>query len=207
VRDYAALGLRVGLEIHAQLDTGKLFCHCASDLVDTHDAAIIRRLRPTMSELGEIDPAAREEFKKGVMHEYRASLGHACLVYADEEPPHDPNPEAVHTLLQIALLLDAVVVDSIHFMRKIVIDGSNVSGFQRTALVALDGVAHSAYGTVRIPTICLGEGRRAAGGDEGAEPRLEHRSARDPALSRLPPTRPCTTPARRGTWRLFLGRP
>ena len=157
MRDYAALGLRVGLEIHAQLDTGKLFCHCPSDLVDTHDAAIIRRLRPTMSELGEIDPAAREEFKKGVMHEYRASLGHACLVYADEEPPHDPNPEAVHTLLQIALLLDAVVVDSIHFMRKIVIDGSNVSGFQRTALVALDGVAHSAYGTVRIPTICLEE--------------------------------------------------
>ena len=155
--DYKAIGLKVGLEIHAQLDTTKLFCSCGSDLVDTQNASIKRRLRPTMSELGEIDPAAKEEFTKKVMQLYKASLDHACLVYADEEPPHNPNPDAVHILLQIAALLKATIVDQIHFMRKIVIDGSNVSGFQRTALVALDGIAYSEFGTVRIPTVCLEE--------------------------------------------------
>jgi len=155
--DYDSIGLRVGLEIHAQLDTGKLFCRCPSVLSDSQNFGFKRQLRPTMSELGEIDPAAKEEFTKGMMNLYKASTDGNCLVYSDEEPPHDPDDDAVKTLLQISLMLNADIVDVIHFMRKIVIDGSNVSGFQRTAMVALNGEAYSQFGNVLIPTICLEE--------------------------------------------------
>jgi len=155
--DYDELGLKVGLEIHAQLDTRKLFCHCPTALNDDYDVSFMRRLRPTMSELGEIDPAAKEEFTKGIVNIYKASTKGSCLVYSDEEPPHEPNGDAIYILLQISRLLQADIVDQIQFMRKIVIDGSNVSGFQRTALVALNGKAFSKFGNVEIPTICLEE--------------------------------------------------
>ncbi|MHC1604609.1 MAG: Glu-tRNA(Gln) amidotransferase subunit GatE [Candidatus Methanofastidiosia archaeon] len=155
--DYEKIGLKVGLEIHAQLDTKKLFCDCPTTLMDTQDYEFKRRLRPTMSELGEIDPAARDEFKKGKTNLYKTNLDSSCLVYADEEPPHEPNAEAIKSLLQIALMLNADIVDEVHFMRKIVIDGSNVSGFQRTAMIGLNGSAFSEYGDVKIPTICLEE--------------------------------------------------
>ena len=55
---------------------------------------------------------------------------------ADEEPPHEVNGEALETALIFSLALHSKVVDEIHIMRKIVIDGSNTSGFQRTMLVA-----------------------------------------------------------------------
>ncbi|RLG40338.1 MAG: Glu-tRNA(Gln) amidotransferase GatDE subunit E [Thermoproteota archaeon] len=45
-------------------------------------------------------------------------------------------------------------------MRKIVIDGSNTTGFQRTALVAVgkeDSYIETSYGLVRIKTLCLEE--------------------------------------------------
>ncbi len=42
----------VGLEIHQQLDTHKLFCSCPSDLVEVEGPALQRRLRPTYSEMG-----------------------------------------------------------------------------------------------------------------------------------------------------------
>lgn len=42
-------------------------------------------------------------------------------------------------------------------MRKIVIDGSNVSGFQRTAIVAVNGKVDTPWGSVGIPTVCLEE--------------------------------------------------
>lgn len=57
----------------------------------------------------------------------------------DEEPPRGPDREALEVALQIGYLLNAKPVDEVHFMRKIVIDGSNVSGFQRTAIVAVNG--------------------------------------------------------------------
>jgi glutamyl-tRNA(Gln) amidotransferase subunit E len=63
----------------------------------------------------------------------------SCLVEADEEPPHPMNVNALETTLLISLMLGAKVVEEIHVMRKIVIDGSNTSGFQRTAVVGLGG--------------------------------------------------------------------
>ncbi len=155
--DYKELGLKVGLEIHRQLDTKKLFSPVPSDLHEDVDFRFQRRLRPTMSELGEIDPAALEEFKKGRTFVYEGNHRFTDLVYMDEEPPHKPDDEALRISLQIAYLLNAIPVDEVHFMRKIVIDGSNVSGFQRTAIIAMNGRVDTPWGSVGIPTICLEE--------------------------------------------------
>ena len=155
--DYQSLGLKVGLEIHRQLDTKKLFSPVPSELNDGIDFRFQRRLRPTMSEIGEIDPAALEEFKKGRTYVYEGNHRLADLVYIDEEPPRGPDPDALEVSLQIAYLLNAKPVDEVHFMRKIVIDGSNVSGFQRTAIVAMNGRVDTPWGSVGIPTICLEE--------------------------------------------------
>ncbi|WP_297466848.1 Glu-tRNA(Gln) amidotransferase subunit GatE [Thermococcus sp.] len=155
--DYEKLGLKVGLEIHRQLDTKKLFSPVPSELTEKVDFTFERRLRPTMSELGEIDPAALEEFKKGRKYVYEGNYELSDLVYMDEEPPRGPDRETLEVSLQIAYLLNAKPVDEVHFMRKIVIDGSNVSGFQRTAIIALDGRVDTPWGSVGIPTICLEE--------------------------------------------------
>ncbi len=139
--DYSAAGLRVGLEIHRQLDTrNKLFCNCPSILsAKPPSFTFIRRLRPTQSELGQVDPAALFEFHKGKQIAYESDPETTCLVELDEEPPHPLNKEAVDTALNISLLLKAKILDEIHVMRKVVIDGSNTTGFQRTVVIALDG--------------------------------------------------------------------
>jgi len=155
--DYRALGLKVGLEVHQQLATRKLFCGCPSRLEDeTSGVRFHRRLRPTQSELGEVDAAAVEEARRRLTFVYEAP-GNSCLVEADEEPPHPPNPEALDIALEIALLLGAAPVREVHFMRKIVIDGSNTAGFQRSALVALDGSIDVGGKRIGAPTILLEE--------------------------------------------------
>ena len=58
--DWKDLGLKMGLEIHQQLNTkSKLFCSCPTELIDDDvDLTIRRNLRPTQSELGQMDSAA-----------------------------------------------------------------------------------------------------------------------------------------------------
>jgi len=148
--------VKCGLEIHQQLATKKLFCKCDSELSEEILYKFERVLRPTQSELGEIDRAALEESLKKRRFIYEVTPN-SCLVEADEEPPHELNREALEIALKIALMLHAKIVDEIHVMRKIVIDGSNTSGFQRTALIAVDGYIDTSFGRVRIPTICLEE--------------------------------------------------
>lgn len=148
----------IGFEIHQQLETHKLFCKCPSTLREEKpEVTIERRLRPTQSELGEIDRAALEEFLKGKRFIYEVYPDTTCLVEVDEEPPHEPNEEAVDICIEVASMLNCDIVDEIHFMRKLVIDGSNTSGFQRTAIVALDGYLEMERGKIGIPTICLEE--------------------------------------------------
>jgi glutamyl-tRNA(Gln) amidotransferase subunit E len=139
--DYAKVGLKVGLEIHQQLATSaKLFCSCLPELFkEEPEIVFLRRLRPTQSELGQIDPAAYFEFQKGVKVLYEANRATACLVEMDEEPPHPLNLEAVEVVLMAALMMNAQPIDEVHVMRKTVIDGSNTTGFQRTCIIALDG--------------------------------------------------------------------
>lgn len=154
--DYEALGLKAGIEIHQQLDTTrKLFCHCPTVLRDVSERTgeFQRYLRATESELGEIDRAAREEMRlvrKFCYYTYDT----VCLVEHDEEPPAPMNPEALDITLTIAKMLGMIPVEEVHTMRKVVIDGSNTSGFQRTALVALSGALP---GGCRVETICLEE--------------------------------------------------
>jgi glutamyl-tRNA(Gln) amidotransferase subunit E len=138
--DYSKLGLKVGLEIHQQLDTaGKLFCACKPELFkEEPEITFLRRLRPTQSELGQIDQAAYFEFQKGIKILYEANRTSSCLVEMDEEPPHNLNPEAVDIALTVALMVNAKPADEIHVMRKTVIDGSNTTGFQRTCIIALN---------------------------------------------------------------------
>lgn len=139
--DYEKVGLKVGLEIHRQLNTSaKLFCNCRPELFkEEPETTFLRRLRPTQSELGQIDPAAYFEFQKGVIIMYEANNATSCLVEMDEEPPHRLNREAVETVLTVALMMKCKPVDEVHVMRKTVIDGSNTTGFQRTCVIALDG--------------------------------------------------------------------
>ena len=147
------MSLKAGLEIHQQLDCGKLFCKC--DLFDAgKDSIFTRRLHATSSEMGNIDAAAQAE---GIRKFTYFNKSCKCLVYADEEPPRGPNGKAVEIALQFAKLVNANIIEEIHFMRKIVVDGSNTSGFQRTALVATGGKIEYSDGLIELDQICLEE--------------------------------------------------
>jgi glutamyl-tRNA(Gln) amidotransferase subunit E len=153
------IGLKVGLEIHQQLNTSaKLFCNCKPELFKQEpEITFLRRLRPTQSELGQIDPAAYFEFQKGMRILYEANLATSCLVEMDEEPPHKLNLEAVETALIAGLMIKSEPVDEIHVMRKTVIDGSNTTGFQRTCVVALGGKIKVQEKTIPIEHVSLEE--------------------------------------------------
>ena len=168
--DYKKLGLMMGLEIHQQLDSQtKLFCRCPNSLTDKQpERKIYRRLRPTQSELGEIDRAAYEESQRNLQFVYEAYNHHTCLVEADEEPPAKLNQEAVDISIILASLMNMKVVDEFHTMRKQVIDGSNTSGFQRTGILATDGYVETEFGNVTIETLGLEEdAARRIGEEEG----------------------------------------
>ena len=157
--DYEALGLVAGLEIHQQLDTTtKLFCECPTTLrePDESTTTITRYLHPTKSELGELDEAALEESQVEREFEY-LTYDSTCLVEADDEPPHRVDDEAMAVALEIGQLLDMRAVDQVHVMRKLVIDGSNTSGFQRTMMVATDGEIETSEGPVGVEDLMLEE--------------------------------------------------
>ncbi|WP_268765969.1 Glu-tRNA(Gln) amidotransferase subunit GatE [Methanobrevibacter olleyae] len=176
-RDWKELGLMMGLEIHQQLNTKhKLFCHCSTDLTDDEfDDGIIRNLRPTQSELGQIDRAALQESLRDMTFKYESFNKHTCLVETDDEPPHSLNREALDICITIASLLNMKMVDEFHTMRKQVIDGSNTGGFQRTGLAATDGYLDTPYGRVAIESLGLEEdaARRIDSDNEFTQFRLD----------------------------------
>ncbi len=156
--DYAKIGLKSGLEIHQQLDTGKLFCNCPGYLRnDAPDFTVMRKLHAVAGETGEVDIAAQFEAAKGKEFIYECYDKNTCLVELDEEPPHLINERALDEALKIALLMNCEIYPISQIMRKTVIDGSNTSGFQRTVLIAHDGFIETSFGKVGIESIALEE--------------------------------------------------
>ena len=151
--------LRCGIEIHQRLATkNKLFCACRPTADEGEAGAkITRRLAAVAGELGTTDPAAQFEADRNREYEYLLSDESSCLVEADEEPPFELNKEALQIVLQVSKALNSRIMDEIHVMRKTVVDGSSVSGFQRTALVAVEGSIDTSFGKVGIQTVCLEE--------------------------------------------------
>lgn len=188
--DYKAIQLKVGLEVHQQLATEtKLFCACPpfsgednafQKIEDEEELArrfpfqIQRILRPATSELGEMDQAARFESRREIRVRYLANAWNSCLVEADEEPPHPINSEAVDTALIFSLTLSSRISDEIHVMRKIVVDGSNTSGFQRTAVVALGGslVYDAGKSSVAVQSVSVEEDAARAINNKSKDERI-----------------------------------
>ena len=150
--------LNVGLEIHQQLGSkNKLFCDCKINDSNEYDFTFKRNLRPTQSEMGSYDQAALFESKKIKTVKYQSSKNANCLIESDEEPPRTVNNEALELVLTISLALNCTIEDELHIMRKIVIDGSNTTGFQRTTLVGRNGFLEVEGIRVGIQSVCLEE--------------------------------------------------
>ncbi|HKV89656.1 MAG TPA: Glu-tRNA(Gln) amidotransferase subunit GatE, partial [Thermoplasmata archaeon] len=166
--------MKAGLEVHQQLSTGKLFCSCPAQLSETVVRTVERRLRATGGENHTVDPAAAFQASRNLTYRYEATPT-SCLVELDEEPPHPLDADALDVALTMALLLGAKPLDEVEVMRKIVVDGSNTSGFQRTALVAVDGHLEIEGKTYTIPSICLEEdaARKTGESNDGVRYRLD----------------------------------
>lgn len=157
--NYDELGFKCGIEIHQQLATGsKLFCECPVETEnESADAKVERYLKSVEGETGESDEAAEMESARGRKFIYNYYDRCNCLVELDEEPPHSMNEEALDAALTFARMVDAELPAEIQVMRKMVVDGSNTSGFQRTAMVGLNGSIDTESGRVSIEDIELEE--------------------------------------------------
>ncbi len=138
---YAEIGLISGLEVHQQLLTErKMFCHCpARRYTDTHDGEVLRHMRPTLSELGEYDGTALMEFKTRKNIIYLLHKQNVCTYEMDDTPPFLVNQDAVDVAIEQCLMLGCDIVDEVHIARKQYLDGSIPTGFQRTAIVGVNG--------------------------------------------------------------------
>jgi glutamyl-tRNA(Gln) amidotransferase subunit E len=158
---YGELGFRCGLEVHQQLKTArKLFCRCPAGFYQTgndFDAQLVRHMRPTLSELGEYDGTALMEFKTKKNIVYRIKGETACTYDIDDTPPFPLNRDALGIAMQIALLLRTSIVGELHITRKQYLDGSIPTGFQRTAIVGIDGMIPVASRRVGIRQLSVEE--------------------------------------------------
>jgi len=159
--DYDRIGFMSGLEVHQQLKTSKkLFCHCPSGIYqenDDFDAEIIRHMRPTLSELGEYDGTALMEFKTKKNIIYRINNDTACTYEIDDTPPFPINREALEYALQISSLSKLNIVGEVHITRKQYLDGSIPTGFQRTAILGVEGEIQLKHKKVRLIQLSIEE--------------------------------------------------
>ncbi|MBI5534024.1 MAG: Glu-tRNA(Gln) amidotransferase subunit GatE [Deltaproteobacteria bacterium] len=156
---YQSLGFKSGLEIHHQLDTRtKLFCHCPVRYRnDAPDAVILRHMRPTLSEMGTYDGTALMEFKTRKQVVYHLYRDNVCTYEMDDTPPFPINQEALDFAIEIALMLNCKLVDEVHITRKQYLDGSIPTGFQRTAIVGVDGWVPYRDRKIRIQQLAIEE--------------------------------------------------
>ncbi len=167
--DWKSLGLRSGVEIHQQLLTDrKLFCRCPAGLYsDHHDAQVLRHMRPTLSELGEYDGTALMEFKTKKEIVYLLDSRSVCTYEMDDTPPFEINRKAIDIAMEIALTLGCSIVGELHVIRKQYLDGSIPAGFQRTAIVGVDGGFPLAGKRIRVTHVNVEEDACREVSDEG----------------------------------------
>ncbi len=160
-QDYDRIGFMSGLEVHQQLNTKqKLFCRCPAGIYqkpDEFDAEVIRHMRPTLSELGEYDGTALMEFKTRKEIVYRISNRTACTYDVDDTPPFPLNLEALDIACEISLLSKLNIVGEVHITRKQYLDGSIPTGFQRTAIIGVEGEIQLRNKKVRLIQLSLEE--------------------------------------------------
>lgn len=158
---YNQLGFMAGLEVHQQLLTNqKLFCHCPAGIYnkdDDYDAELTRHMRPTLSELGEYDGTALMEFKTRKEIVYRINNDNACTYEIDDTPPFPLNREALENALVISLLCNFNIVGEVHITRKQYLDGSIPTGFQRTAILGVEGSFELPHKTIRLIQLSIEE--------------------------------------------------
>lgn len=159
--DYNRIGFMSGLEVHQQLLTKeKLFCHCPAGIFqkkNDFDAEVIRHMRPTLSELGEYDGTALMEFKTRKEITYRLKNETACTYEVDDTPPFPINREALDIALRISLLSRLNIVGEVHITRKQYLDGSIPTGFQRTAILGVEGEIPLKNKTVKLIQLSIEE--------------------------------------------------
>ena len=159
--DYDRIGFMSGLEVHQQLATKeKLFCRCPAGIfqkADEYDAELLRHMRPTLSEMGEYDGTALMEFKTRKNIIYRIAHKTACTYEVDDTPPFPINPEALQYALEIALASKLKIVGEVHITRKQYLDGSIPTGFQRTAILGIDGEIQLKNKKVRLIQLSVEE--------------------------------------------------
>lgn len=141
--DYNRIGFKSGLEVHQQLLTKrKLFCRCPAGIFHKHNeytAEIVRHMRPTLSEMGVYDGTALMEFRTRKEIIYRLNNKTACTYETDDTPPFKIDMEALEIALEISLLCKLNIVGEVHITRKQYLDGSIPTGFQRTAIIGIEG--------------------------------------------------------------------
>lgn len=159
--DYDRIGFMSGLEVHQQLKTKeKLFCHCPAGKYhkpDVFDAEVIRHMRPTLSELGEYDGTALMEFKTRKNIVYRLKNETTCTYEVDDTPPFPVNREALQIAIEISLLSKLNIVGEVHITRKQYLDGSIPTGFQRTAIIGVEGMLPLPKKNIRLIQLSLEE--------------------------------------------------
>lgn len=158
---YDAIGFMSGLEVHQQLLTDhKLFCRCPAGVLqkgDVYDAEVIRHMRPTLSELGEYDGTALMEFKTRKTIVYHLQNATTCTYEVDDTPPFPMDRQALHAAIGISLLSKLNIVGEVHITRKQYLDGSIPAGFQRTAIIGVEGEIPLKHKKVRLIQLSLEE--------------------------------------------------
>ncbi len=159
VEVYQQLGLRSGLEVHQQLLTErKLFCRCpAGPYRKDFDAEILRHMRPTLSEMGEYDGTALMEKRTRKEIIYQITSDTTCTYELDDSPPFMINPQAVDIAIELAMVLKTNIIGELLIARKQYLDGSIPTGFQRTAIVGLNGSIPYGDREIRIRQLAVEE--------------------------------------------------
>jgi glutamyl-tRNA(Gln) amidotransferase subunit E len=114
-------------------------------------------MRPTLSELGEYDGTALMEFKTRKEIIYRINNATACTYDIDDTPPFPIDEEALDISIEISLLSKLNIVGEVHVTRKQYLDGSIPTGFQRTAIIGVEGELPLKNKTIRLIQLSIEE--------------------------------------------------